>query len=726
MATAADRYTDKAFSQLESDISRMYKEAQKDLRKKLQDFTRRHKAKDAEMQKKLKSGKITQAQYQQWITGQVFVGNQWKQKIEQVNSSIKGVMQNASNLTHGRSMNVFAENANYTAYQLEKDFKATINFGLYDTSTVSRLVGKDPELLPRKVVNGTKLEAWNRKVISNSISQGIIQGEGVDEISKRIARDTCIPAGRSSMLYARTAMTGAQNAGRLERLHEAKEMGINVKKRWMATLDNRTRDSHAELDGETIDIDKKFSNGLEYPGDPNGAGREVYNCRCTLVYIYPEYEQHFERTAYYEEGDPEYDLRHRNYETVRDMTYQQWVEYKQNQIRARYGGLPVGPVDNPYDGLPTGMSWGEYVQTLRDKIPADLIEELEKELMSGRGDKTMNEYWHSLIRGDSKNTRIEELLRQAKAPSGVKQEDEARKQREARITRIMKSHTVDQMTPEQKQEFSEILDGMQDKHLEIYEHLVGVHKNNNYTDGGGWYSPIDKKVEMTLNANAWEKAVGRKDSTGAWKTKFHEELHQLDHLLGMAQGGNFMAEATRCVGGKWDPPTEMGKRMGEAIRKDIVNFFNRAIDGYVEDIHKVNPQFKLKHIEDLDKPIQRDVRNAVFNLLSSDTVGTGNPAKARALLSAFTDAIGLATGDRVSPYSEGYWGHKSSYNKDGGINGATSECFAEIGSHIMRNDKEALEFLAGYMPESIKEYSSDFDEILEFLRGRGKLEYPKH
>lgn len=325
-----DRYTDKTFSQLESRISRMYKEAQKDLRKKLEDFTRHHKAKDAEMQRKLKAGEITQAQYQQWITGQVFVGNQWKQKIEQVNNSIKGVMQNASNLTHGKSMDVFAENANYTAYQLEKDLGASINFGLYDTATVSRLVGKDPEILPRRVVNGKKLDAWETKKISNAISQGIIQGEGISQIANRIARDTCIAADKSSVMYARTAMTCAQNAGMMERLHEAEEMGIKVKKRWMAVLDDRTRDSHRDLDGETVDVDEKFSNGLMHPGDPSTNDfAEICNCRCTMVYVYPEFKQSFERSAslgYDEEG-------HKQYETVKDMTYREWEASKKNVIK---------------------------------------------------------------------------------------------------------------------------------------------------------------------------------------------------------------------------------------------------------------------------------------------------------------------------------------------------------------------------------------------------------
>ncbi len=50
-----------------------------------------------------------------------------------------------------------------------------------------------------------------------------------------------------------------------------------------ATLDARTRDSHAKVDGELTAVDEKFSNGLMFPGDPHGAAAEVCNCRCALL-----------------------------------------------------------------------------------------------------------------------------------------------------------------------------------------------------------------------------------------------------------------------------------------------------------------------------------------------------------------------------------------------------------------------------------------------------------
>lgn len=82
---------------------------------------------------------------------------------------------------------------------------------------------------------------------------------------------------------ARTIVTGAENKGRQDSYKRAEADGIILQKEWIATNDSRTRHSHAALDGATVDQDKKFDNGLMYPGDPSGRPEEVYNCRCTLV-----------------------------------------------------------------------------------------------------------------------------------------------------------------------------------------------------------------------------------------------------------------------------------------------------------------------------------------------------------------------------------------------------------------------------------------------------------
>ena len=64
------------------------------------------------------------------------------------------------------------------------------------------------------------------------------------------------------------------------RYRVAKSRGANVLKQWDATLDGRTRPSHARIDGEIRETDEEYSNGLMFPGDPSGPAAEVINCRC--------------------------------------------------------------------------------------------------------------------------------------------------------------------------------------------------------------------------------------------------------------------------------------------------------------------------------------------------------------------------------------------------------------------------------------------------------------
>ena len=215
---------------------------------------------------------------------------------------------------------VFAANANYTGYKLEHDGNVSTSFTLYDANTVKRLVKDDPDLLPpKKAVGKDKSYQWYNRQITNAVTQGILQGESVPEMARRIGRQTGESNMTAMLRNARTMFNGAQNAGRIEGLHQAQELGIKVKKQWMATLDDRTRDTHADLDGQIRDVDEPFDSELGpimYPGDPEADPANVWNCRCTLVYVYPEYPGDMERRDN-ETG-----------ENVGDMTYREWEASK--------------------------------------------------------------------------------------------------------------------------------------------------------------------------------------------------------------------------------------------------------------------------------------------------------------------------------------------------------------------------------------------------------------
>lgn len=315
------RKTDLAVKRTEWRLSRVYRQAERDIAEKMEAWQKRHAAREKLYRQQLKDGKITQADFDAWMRGQVFQGKQWQARKEQIQAVLLNADKSAAKIVNDGKLGVFVDNANYIGYGLEHDANINTGFMLYDEQTVARLIKSDPQILPKPApgVKKDKAYSYYNKLVNGAITQGIVQGEDIRQIAKRIAKVTGERSYSSAVRNARTAFTGAQNAGRIEGLHQAQRLGINVKKKWLATLDSRTRDSHRKLDGQIQEVDDPFISELgkiRFPGDPTANGGDVWNCRCTLTYVYPEYPSEMQRRDN-ETG-----------EIVGDMTYEEWLNSK--------------------------------------------------------------------------------------------------------------------------------------------------------------------------------------------------------------------------------------------------------------------------------------------------------------------------------------------------------------------------------------------------------------
>lgn len=89
-------------------------------------------------------------------------------------------------------------------------------------------------------------------------------------------------------------LSGAAVAGRLVQLARSRVTTVGQAavqdaavqagartKTWRVTSSN-PRSSHAAMDGETVPIASRFSNGAQYPGDPSLELTERANCSCTI------------------------------------------------------------------------------------------------------------------------------------------------------------------------------------------------------------------------------------------------------------------------------------------------------------------------------------------------------------------------------------------------------------------------------------------------------------
>ena len=303
---------------LAESLKETYSRAAAEVRKKTDSFLARHKAKAERLLKQVQEGKISEKEYKDWLNGQVFIGKRWKEKLDDITQTYVDADEKARKIINGTNKNEFVRFANIQGNDI-KNHVAGYSFDVYDKHTVERLLKEDPKMLPEWKINEPKDYRWNYTRVKNEITQGIIQGESIPDIAKRLSSGLATDNKKKMTLFARTAITGAQNAGRMERLHEAKGMGVQVKKKWLATLDKRTRDAHAELDGQEVDVDEKFKvtvDGkeyeIDYPGDPNADPSMTYNCRCTLTYVYKGFSKSGERR------DNETD------EIVKPTTYRAW------------------------------------------------------------------------------------------------------------------------------------------------------------------------------------------------------------------------------------------------------------------------------------------------------------------------------------------------------------------------------------------------------------------
>lgn len=113
-----------------------------------------------------------------------------------------------------------------------------------------------------------------------TLTQGVNAGEGIGALTARV-RDVYqdYPKWRAAMI-ARTETTNANNEGIMAQFNTST---VVKGKEWISTLDNRTRDSHASINGEIVGKEGAFSNGLRYPGDLAGSAAETINCRCVIA-----------------------------------------------------------------------------------------------------------------------------------------------------------------------------------------------------------------------------------------------------------------------------------------------------------------------------------------------------------------------------------------------------------------------------------------------------------
>lgn len=313
MIDEAHEWTDSVIDDLEYQLRLQYSEATAEMLDKQAEWLKDYERQKAQYDKDLKEGRITKEEYRKFMQTKAMQSQWFTNMVDSLADGAYAADVRAMDAVNDAMPKVYAENYNYGGYQVENGLHIKTSFNLADESTVRTLLKDNPDLLPKKYIDKAKDIQWNKEKFNSAILQGIIQGEPLTDIADRISSVLAMDR-RAAYRNARTAMTAAQNVGRLQSYIRMLRNGIHVKKEWIATLDHHTRSSHRKEDNDVRELDERFKEtGLLYPGDPstNDPGN-VINCRCTMVANF---------------DDVPHDISDR-FSRLDDMSYEEWKQSK--------------------------------------------------------------------------------------------------------------------------------------------------------------------------------------------------------------------------------------------------------------------------------------------------------------------------------------------------------------------------------------------------------------
>ena len=483
---------------LEVKLRAVYNDALAEMQQKLQKQMRQYEQAKAKWEADVASGKKSHKEYKTWLQSQAYQNKQLQAMTQQLAQDLADADKMAIAYVNEVPQQAFAEGMNFATYEVEHAGKVDTSFTLYDKNTVAELVASEPDLLPQVAVDDTKDLAWNMSHVRSAVTQGVLQGKAISDVAASLA----LVAGmdqRSAMRSARTAMTSAHSLGKQKGYENAAKLGIDVKKRWLATLDRRTRGSHRHLDGETVELDEEFSNGLKYPGDPDGAGSEVYNCRCTMIPVV---------------GDVPYENAKRA-SKLGGMTYEEWKAEKltAEQKKAKSLDDELKSIDDEIDALKQVMKDEDKEFTGIWKDPVTLADwESKKESIPKKA-----EYYNDLIVTNEKMFSADELKNMGKYQDAKKYLDDLA---EFDAKGQQYKQYVDQMAAlklRRKSVHKQMVDlGLVEDSAFSEERKAAAHRFKTPKDADAFMRATSGRVWASATSGEKNGAYGYTMSSGAW------------------------------------------------------------------------------------------------------------------------------------------------------------------------------------------------------------------
>jgi len=216
----------------------------------------------------------------------LFSGSKWNRVVKQVVSILYVADKHAVDYINDTLAETYAEGANVTLYQIERQLDRKINVLPYTEKAVLSMVDAGMLRLNMKTINENKDKRWCVSKVRSAVSSVGAYQFKFDRLAEYLANRIAGGMEKSMHSAAETVIRGQYDDSLYEIGEEVAKHGVPIDKTWLAIMDMNVRDSHRHLNNTTIPINATFMSyhgPIRFPHDPQAAAEEICGCRCRLA-----------------------------------------------------------------------------------------------------------------------------------------------------------------------------------------------------------------------------------------------------------------------------------------------------------------------------------------------------------------------------------------------------------------------------------------------------------
>lgn len=284
------------------ELSEFEKQAVIDLEKRMKSYEKKLQAQFSETlnsmrgemaklySKYAKDGMLTRAEmtrYNKYITME-------KQMVDLLNPTLQATSKQIQRLLP----EMYSESFFEYAWAMDNGAGVRLGYGTFNPYNQAELFSITN---PKNIEMANALKNYTKsgkQIIQSALLNALGSGKSYSRMIKDLAKGLGI-VNYKALRILRTEGQRAINKGQSDLYLKAEEKGIEGNEVWDATLDNRTRATHGQMDGVKKSADGYFHGAIGkalYPLDPNLPAEESINCRCHTRFEIAGYSPQIRRT----------------------------------------------------------------------------------------------------------------------------------------------------------------------------------------------------------------------------------------------------------------------------------------------------------------------------------------------------------------------------------------------------------------------------------------------